>query len=65
MSKTEDKGETTFVRKFARALAVANGHSHPDEYADKVAAAYVAPPEPAESDEDDDQDDEGAPGGEG
>lgn len=40
--ETSDKGEVTFVHRFARALAQANGHSHPDEHADKVAAAYIA-----------------------
>lgn len=33
--------EKKFVERLARALAIANGHSHPDEYAARVADAHV------------------------
>lgn len=39
-------------REFAMAIAVANGHSHPDHYADCVTAAYAGsalPPHPTDT----------------
>ena len=35
------QAELDFVQRLARAFAVANGHSHPDEYAASVVDAYV------------------------
>lgn len=33
------------VAAIAKAIALANGHSHPDDYAEAVANAYVEPEE--------------------
>lgn len=44
-TKILDKRETVFVSAIAKAIAVANGHSHPDDYAAAVAAAYASPDE--------------------
>ncbi len=48
-----DEAELDLVRKIARAQARANGHSHPDEHADKVVAAYKGELEPADESEGD------------
>jgi hypothetical protein len=37
------------VAAVAKALAIANGHSHPDDYAEAVANAYVEPGDVAEA----------------
>jgi hypothetical protein len=42
-TKILDKRETAVVLALARAIAVVNGHSHPDEWAASVAAAYASP----------------------
>ena len=43
VSKAETaKAELDFVRKLARSIAKANGHSHPDDYAEAVVAAHTA-----------------------
>jgi hypothetical protein len=49
-----DEAELVLVRKVARAIARANGHSHPDEHADRVVAAYKGELEPAEASEGED-----------
>jgi hypothetical protein len=47
--KVIDEHELVLVHDFARAIARANGHSHPDEHADRVVAAYKGELEPAEA----------------
>lgn len=47
--KVLEKRELVLVRATARALAVANGHSHPDDYAEAVVQAYVEPGDVAEA----------------
>jgi hypothetical protein len=47
--KVLEKRELVLVRATARAIAVANGHSHPDDYADAVVNAYVEPGDVAEA----------------
>lgn len=42
--KVLEKRELVLVRATARAIAIANGHSHPDDYAEAVVQAYVEPP---------------------
>ena len=42
-SKILDKRETAVVLAPAKAIAVVNGHSHPDEWAASVAAVYASP----------------------
>jgi len=42
-TKVLDQRETKFVSALAKAIAVANGHSHPEEYAARVAEAYASP----------------------
>ncbi len=37
------------VAALAKAIAAANGHSHPEDYAAAVAAAYVQPGDVAEA----------------
>lgn len=44
-TKILDKRETLLVTAIAKAIAVANGHSHPDDYAAAVAAAFASPDE--------------------
>ena len=44
-TKILDKRETLFVAAIAKAIAVANGHSHPDDWAAAVSAAYASPEE--------------------
>lgn len=39
------------VAALAKAFAIANGHSHPDDYAEAVANAYVEP-EPEDAGDD-------------
>lgn len=34
---------------FAKAIAIANGHSHPEDYAAAVASAYAPPGDVAEA----------------
>lgn len=41
--KVLEKRENKLVAAMAKAIAVANGHSHPDDYADAVVQAYVDP----------------------
>jgi hypothetical protein len=48
-TKILDKREALFVHALARAIAVANGHSHPDDYATAVADAYIEPGDLAEA----------------
>jgi hypothetical protein len=47
--KVLEKRENKLVASIARAIAVANGHSHPDDYADAVVQAYVDPGDVAEA----------------
>jgi hypothetical protein len=54
-TKILDKRESLFVSAVARAIAVANGHSHPDDYARAVADAYLEPGDVAEARRDDAQ----------
>jgi hypothetical protein len=46
--KVLEKRETKLVSALARAIAIANGHSHPDDYADAVVNAFVDPSDLAE-----------------
>jgi hypothetical protein len=46
--KVLEKRENKLVAAIARAVAVANGHSHPDDYADAVVQAYIDPSDLAE-----------------
>ena len=48
-----DEAELDHVRKVARAIALANGHSHSDEYAEKVVSAYKGELEPSDESESD------------
>jgi ABC-type nitrate/sulfonate/bicarbonate transport system substrate-binding protein len=52
------KSEKDFVRKLAKAFALVNGHSHPDDYAEAVAAAHESD-DPADAPDADDADDKG------
>lgn len=47
--KVLEKRELVLVRANARAIAIANGHSHPDDYAEAVVQAYVEPGDVAEA----------------
>jgi hypothetical protein len=47
--KVLEKREVALVRATARAIAVANGHSHPEEYADAVVSNFVDPGDVAEA----------------
>jgi hypothetical protein len=62
--KVIDEHELVLVHDFARALARANGHSHPDEYAERVVAAYKGELEPADASGSEDEGGEGSSGGE-
>jgi hypothetical protein len=46
--KVLEKRELALVRATARAIAVANGHSHPDDYAEAVVSSFVDPGDLAE-----------------
>jgi hypothetical protein len=46
--KVLEKRENKMVYALGRAIAIANGHSHPDDYADAVVNAYVDPGDVAE-----------------
>lgn len=46
--KILDKRENQLVSALARAIAIANGHSHPDDYAQAVVNAYIEPGDLAE-----------------
>jgi len=44
-TKILDKRETLFVAAIAKAIATVNGHSHPEDWALQVSAAYASPDE--------------------
>jgi len=47
--KVLEKREVALVRATARAIALANGHSHPEAYADQVVSNFVDPGDVAEA----------------
>lgn len=47
-TKILDKRETLFVAAIAKAIAAVNGHSHPEDWAAAVSAAYASPEEPSD-----------------
>jgi hypothetical protein len=57
--KAIDEAELDLVRRIARAQARANGHSHPDEHADRVVAAYKGELEPPDEPGSEDADEQG------
>ena len=52
MAEAKKKELSKDIRELVVALAIANGHSRPDEYADKVQAAFagelIVKPDPVE-----------------